>query len=106
MNQLLKTLNSNKNLKEAELENLINNVTLNELNSPVNHYEPVNDNFKYLTEYKHPKTHDNILIYAARFKNLNLIKFLYEKNKIDFNYTNKDGKNALHEVLILLIRSF
>jgi hypothetical protein len=27
-------------------------------------------------------------------------KFLFEKHKIDFNYSNKDGKNALHEVTI------
>jgi hypothetical protein len=98
MYQLLKTLNSNKSLSETELEKLIKSISLNELYS--NNYDPSNDNFKYLTQYKHAKTHDNILIYAARFKNLNLIKFLFEKHNIDFNYTNKDGKNALHEVII------
>ena len=97
MNQLLRVLNSKKNLNENDLEVVINNLTINELNKQ--DYNPSNDNFKYLIEFKHVKTHDNILIYAARFKNLNLIMFLFEKHKIDFNYTNKDGKNALHEVI-------
>lgn len=96
MYQLLKVLNSNKSLNERELEGLINSLTLSELDK--NDYDRSSDNLKYLFEYKHTKTHDNILIYAARFKNLNLIKFLFDKHKIEFNYTNKDGKNALHEV--------
>jgi hypothetical protein len=99
MNQLLRVLNSKKNLNENDLEVLINKLTINELNKEED-YDPSNDNFKYLIEFKHAKTNDNILIYAARFKNLNLIKFLFEKHKIDFNYSNKDGKNALHEVTI------
>lgn len=51
--------------------------------------------------YQNKQTGDNLLIYAARSGNLNLIKLLNEKSLYkNMSFTNKDGKNALHEVLI------
>ena len=49
MNQLLRVLNSKKNLNENDLEVVINNLTINELNKQ--DYNPSNDNFKYLIEF-------------------------------------------------------
>lgn len=51
-------------------------------------------------DYKNDQTNDNLLIYAARLGNLNLIKLLNEAHIdcFNINYTNRDGKNALHEV--------
>lgn len=51
--------------------------------------------------YQNKQTGDNLLIYAARSGNLNLIKLLNENSLYkNMSFTNKDGKNALHEVLI------
>lgn len=51
--------------------------------------------------YQNKQTGDNLLIYAARSGNLNLIKLLNENSLYkNISFTNKDGKNALHEVLI------
>ena len=60
-----------------------------------------------LCNYKHEKTGDSLINYAARCGNLRLLKFLFDdfelipgtrdKSKL-FNSTNNDGKNGLHEV--------
>jgi ankyrin repeat protein len=51
--------------------------------------------------YQNKQTGDNLLIYAARSGNLNLIKLLNENSLYkNISFTNKDGKNALHQVLI------
>lgn len=98
MQHLLKILNSNKELSKQELETLVKTTCIDELSSKNQQYNPLNDNLKFLIDYKHVKTWDNIVIYAARDSNLNLLKLLFEEYKLDFSYTNKDGKNALHEV--------
>ena len=51
-----------------------------------------------LINYRQKKTGDNVLIYAARCGNLNLIKVLNQSGHLNFNFSNNDGKNALHEV--------
>jgi hypothetical protein len=51
-----------------------------------------------LIKFKHEKTGDNLIINAARVGNLDLIETLNEQSPLNFNYSNKDGKNALHEV--------
>jgi hypothetical protein len=63
-------------------------------------YKSPTDNLKFLRNYKHEKTRDSILFYAARCSNLNLIKLLFQYN-FDFNQINIDGKNILHEVFFL-----
>ncbi len=62
--------------------------------------------FDDLISYIHPQTADNILHYSARCGNLKLIceikNRMNEENLQDiFNKSNKDGKNALHEVFEL-----
>ena len=51
--------------------------------------------------YANPTTGDNVIIYAVRSGNLNLIRLLNETSEFRFNmaFTNHDGKNVLHEVL-------
>ena len=54
-----------------------------------------------LIHYKHPRTGDTILNYASRCGNVNLIKMIYEnyvKTENFLDFSNNDGKNALHEV--------
>lgn len=53
-----------------------------------------------LLNYQNKQTGDNLLIYASRVGNLNLIKILNNtsnKTRVKLNFTNRDGKNALHE---------
>ena len=57
-----------------------------------------------LFDFRHPKTGDNLILYAARCGNMCLIKLLRESYShmlpVDyFDSCNNDGKNALHEVL-------
>lgn len=61
--------------------------------------------FNALISYKHPQSGDNVLHYAAKSGNLALLELIaknfdQENLKIFFNNTNKDGKNALHEVYV------
>jgi hypothetical protein len=98
----VKTLSTSKDLSEIELDHLIKTrkIDYGEIKSnEIHKYESPKDNMLILKAYKNDKTWDNVLLYAARCENLNLLKILYN-NQFDFNYTNKDGKNALHEVSI------
>ena len=53
-----------------------------------------------LINYQNKQTGDNLLLYASRFGNLNLIKFLHTNGLYkNMSFANNDGKNALHEVL-------
>ena len=59
--------------------------------------------FKELINYKQPDTGDNILNYASRIGNLNLIRTICENYsdecpKAFIDYSNNDGKSGLHEV--------
>jgi hypothetical protein len=87
------------------ITDLCQNKTLN-LNEFLQLLKSKSVDTKELLNYKNHHTNDNILLCAARFGNLNLIKILNE-NKFDgfafnINYANRDGKNALHEVIIEL----
>lgn len=54
--------------------------------------------FKQLVEFRQDRTGDNLLIYASRCGNLGLLKRLHHNQaRVNFNYSNNDGKNALHE---------
>lgn len=51
-----------------------------------------------LINYKDSKNGDGLILKAARQGNLNLLKIIQNINpKLNFNMTNFDGKNALHE---------
>lgn len=81
MLQIINTLCKNQDPTLEEFKNTCKNVSV-----------------ENLYNFKEPKTGDNLLLYAARFGNLNLIKLLHHNySHLNFNLTNYDGKNALHE---------
>ena len=57
--------------------------------------------FEELICFKHKQTGDNVLHFATRAGNLNLLKLIKDKvaNDAEFYFTNlnNDGKNVLHE---------
>ena len=42
--------------------------------------------FKDLDKFREKNTGDNLLIYAARIGNLNLLRLLHDRHKLDVNY--------------------
>ncbi len=90
INQLCKTKDF---LNTSSLENILANQT-----------HVTQTSFNDLVNYSHPQTADNILHYSARCGNLTLLCEITKKiglanAKIFFSKSNKDGKNALHEVV-------
>ena len=89
MLQIINCLCKSSNLsKKSDFENLINND------------ETLLNNLFY---YKHPKTGDCFIHYLVRSGNLNLLKFIYSNYSSVypnnyFEFSNNDGKTALHEV--------
>lgn len=56
---------------------------------------PICVDFKYV----HEKTGENVALCACRSGNFNLIKFLYERCRLDFHVVNKKGENGLSVIL-------
>lgn len=54
--------------------------------------------FESLLDYRNDQTGDNLVLYAARCGNLNLIQIINENYPTQMSSVNRDGKNALHEV--------
>jgi hypothetical protein len=97
--KFLKYLSASKQSSQHDLDDIIKTSFIDFTQYKLNGvYESPLDNLKFLRSYKHEKTLDNILFYAARHANLNLMKLLFEYN-FDFGHTNSDGKTLLHEVI-------
>jgi hypothetical protein len=96
MLELINLLCKNKNYNENLIFKLVDSFYNSRAISYFNKDKILND----LVLYRHEKTGDNILLYAARCGNLELIKELkkLKSDLINFNLSNNDGKNALHEV--------
>lgn len=66
----------------------------------VDQFQALTKNFNLhdLINFKNQKNGDCLILKAARTGNLNLLKILKENiPNINFNVSNFDGKNALHE---------
>lgn len=81
MQQMINNLCKNTSITENEFQALTKDYNLN-----------------HLISFKNPKNGDCLILNAARAGNLNLLKII-KKNipMVNFNVSNFDGKNALHE---------